>query len=100
MPSKKAAPCIIRLSAEQTVRTIAETHTALLRAFNKANAIVLDASKVEDADLTLLQLIESARHTAASLGKPFCMTQPLAAMLNQQLERAGFLNGPASFWKS
>lgn len=98
--AKKAASRTVYLSGEQSVGTIAAAHASLLTAFNQTNAVVLDTSKVDDADLTLVQLIESARHSAASMGKTFCLTTPLPAALTAQLERAGFLAAPSSFWKS
>ena len=100
MAGKKAAPRTICLSGEQSVRTIAQAHAALFAAVSETNGVVLDISKVEDADLTLVQLIESARLTAASLGKNFCLKAPLPAVLTEQLDRAGFLAAPVSHWKS
>lgn len=100
MPAKKSASRTVNLSGEQSVRTITEAHAALRKALTEADTIMLDVSGVEDADLTFVQLIESARQTAASLGKRFCIKPPFPAALNQQLERGGFLAAPASFWKT
>lgn len=100
MPAKKPASQTVTLSGEQSVRTIAEAHTALRKALTEADTIMLDASGVDDADLTFVQLIESTRLTAASLGKRVCLKTPFPPALNEQLERGGFLAAPVSFWKN
>lgn len=100
MPAKKQANRTVRLSGEISVRTIADAHKTLLSALSESGSLMIDASGVEDADLSFVQLIESARLTAASLGKTFCLKRPLPAVLTEQLERGGFLAAAASFWKN
>jgi ABC-type transporter Mla MlaB component len=89
-----------RLSGEQTVRTIAATRRELATYCAEAAAIAIDAAGVTDADLTLVQLIESARRTAARDGKRVCMTAHPSEALRDVLVRGGFLNSPANalFW--
>jgi hypothetical protein len=89
-----------RLSGEQTVRTIAESHRALSAYYDQSATIPIDTSDVTDADLTLVQLIESVRVAAASDGKKVCMSTRPSTTLRDVLVRGGFLNSPANalFW--
>ena len=89
-----------RLSGEQTVRTIAESHRALAAYYDQSATIPIDTSDVTEADLTLVQLIESARVAATRDGKKVCMTTHPPAALSDVLARGGFLNSPANtlFW--
>lgn len=91
---------VFRLSGEQTVRTIAETHHALVEFYNGAASITIDPAPLTDADLTLIQLIQALRNTAARDGKKICMTGPLPDVLRDVLVRGGFLNNPDAnlFW--
>lgn len=100
MRSKTNTASTLRLHGEQTVRTIAETRRALSAIFAQSPAIVIDARDVTEADLTLVQLIESARLSAARDGKKLCLISPTPEALRDVLVRSGFLNSPANalFW--
>lgn len=89
-----------RLCGEQTVRTIADTHHAFVEFYADAPGVVFDPSAVTEADLSLVQLIVSARRTAARDGKRVCISGPLPDALRDVLVRGGFLNSPdqALFW--
>jgi ABC-type transporter Mla MlaB component len=100
VPSKAATTTTFRLSGEQTLRTIAETHRALTQALARSANVTIDARDVTEADLTIVQLIESARRWCAREGKKVCMTSPPPEALREILIRGGFLNAPdnALFW--
>lgn len=89
-----------RLCGEQTVRTIADTHRALVEFYTTAPGVVFDPSAITEADLSVVQLIESTRCTAARDGKKVCISGPLPDALRDVLVRGGFLNSPdnALFW--
>ncbi|GAA0562345.1 STAS domain-containing protein [Rhizomicrobium electricum] len=89
-----------RLCGEQTVRTIADTHSALLEYYAAAPNVVFDPTAITEADLSVVQLVESARQTAARDGKKICIAGPLPVSLRDVLVRGGFLNSPedALFW--
>lgn len=91
-----------RLGHEQTVRTIAETHRALIQHCSDTAAITVDPTDVVEADLTLVQLIESLRRTGEREGKRVCIKGPLPVCLRDVLVRGGFLTAPDShlFWTS
>jgi anti-anti-sigma regulatory factor len=100
VPKNATIATTFRLRGEQTVRTIVQTHQALGKAFARSPALVIDASEITEADLTVVQLIESARRSAARDGKKICMTSPPPEALRDVLIRGGFLNAPdnALFW--
>ena len=88
-----------RLCGEQTVRTITETYNALVEFYATAPSVSFDPGAIGDVDLTLVQLIESTRRTAARDGKRVCVTGPLPDALRDVLVRGGFLNSPDNlFW--
>jgi hypothetical protein len=91
---------VFRLDGEQTVRTIAETHQALAGQYANADSLTIDPTGLVDADLTLVQLIESLRRSAAQDNKRVCMSGPLPSALQTILVRGGFLSTPDAnlFW--
>jgi len=98
--SKSTNATTLHLRGEQTLRTIAETHRALTAALARSANVTIDAREIAEADLTLVQLIESARRWCAREGKKVCMTSPPPESLREVLIRGGFLNAPdnALFW--
>ncbi len=104
MPSKAATAITFRLRGEQTLRTIAETHRAFAEVLAKARAnspaVAIDVHEMTEADLTVVQLIESVRRWCAREGKKVCMTSPPPEALREILIRGGFLNAPDNvlFW--
>jgi ABC-type transporter Mla MlaB component len=97
---KSKKPLVFQLRGEQTVRTITETHKALVSALAGAPSLVIDASDLGESDLTAVQLIEAARLAAARDGKCIAMASPLPDALRNMLERGGFLASPSNalFW--
>jgi hypothetical protein len=89
-----------RFCGEQTVRTIAGTHNALLEYYAATPNVVFDPAAITEADLSIVQLIESARQTALRDGKKVCISGPLPVSLRDVLVRGGYLNSPESalFW--
>jgi len=64
--------------------------------------LLLDLSAVEEADLTLIQLILSARRSAADRNLSLLLTESAPEPVLRMLERGGFI-GPApdtrrDFW--
>ncbi len=101
MAASKKSPCKLRLRGELTIRTIAEVHQKLISAYAKSAEVLIDFTAVSEADLTLVQLIEVARQTAATDGKLLALSQAPSAALHDVLQRGGFLGTAesASFWK-
>ncbi|MCX7285044.1 MAG: STAS domain-containing protein [Novosphingobium sp.] len=82
---------VVAIGECANIRGIEGLRTTMLEALQAHDAVELDASQVEDADLSFLQLVEAARKLAAAEGKPLALTAPANPFLAALLERAGFL---------
>ncbi|MEH3038072.1 MAG: STAS domain-containing protein [Sphingomonas adhaesiva] len=82
-----------------TIGTLAQT---LRDALTAGASVRLDLSGVAAPDLSVLQLVQSARATAAQAGGALTLTAPAGAALRAVLERAGFLTrlstADSEFW--
>lgn len=84
--AKNAA--ILVLDSVQTLRTIEATKDILLQHLNSSSDLVLDCSQVDDADISIVQLLLAARATAARQGAALRLAAPSAA-LRAVLDRTG-----------
>ncbi len=101
MSDQNETAAIVRLGASVGLHSIAQTHRTLCEAFAKYDDIAVDATGIIETDLSLVQLIESARLTAVEQRKRFALTAPAAGPLHETLRRGGFLNPDtpsARFW--
>ena len=84
------------------IRNIKDTHAELLARFQDSNSVSIDLDATTDCDLSLIQLIESARNYGAATGKPVTLVKPANATVVATLARAGFLENfstaDANFW--
>ena len=81
------------LDGAVTIRTIAAVHEALSDLMARHSAIEIDCAAVIEADLTLIQLLLAARHSAAASGKTVTLTHPASGALLDALSRGGLI-GP------
>ncbi|MDB5420450.1 MAG: hypothetical protein JWR59_397 [Brevundimonas sp.] len=85
-----------------TISNIEPAYAQINDAFQQAGPIVLDIADVAEADLTFIQLIESARLTAAKTGRSLALGAPADGAVLEILQRGGFLEDhPADrtgFW--
>lgn len=92
----------VHFSENVTISNISEAHDILRSAFEGDNSITIDIGGLEEADLTFVQLIESARRTAAEGGRSIQLRQPAQGAVLQVLQRGGFLDPDdrdrAGFW--
>ncbi len=92
----------IKLSGVIDVRSIADSYEKIKHAVDAKRGVVIDLAGVTGLDLTLLQLIESARRTAALGGTVVRLAAPATGLVRETLERAGFLSDPlgeaSQFW--
>jgi ABC-type transporter Mla MlaB component len=93
----------IEFSGIRTVRTAEQSHSLLLEALSAASSIRVDCSQLTEADISLVQLILSARKTAAGTGKRLTLAHPAEGILHGVLMRGGFLRadspaGELGFW--
>jgi anti-anti-sigma regulatory factor len=76
---------------------------AFARASGTGLSLAIDLRQVVDADVTLVQLVESARRTAAQSGVALRLCEPAQGPVLQTLQRGGFLTDPPDartrFWR-
>lgn len=63
-------PTTVSLSGDCSIRTITDLHVTLQGGL-RAGDVVVDMAAVEDADVTLVQLMISAARTASATGRDF-----------------------------
>lgn len=100
MANSNAANALLRLSGDLTVRTIVSARRKISAQLQKTPSIRIDMHEASNTDLTLVQLIESARRSAETADKQIELVQPLPAALAELLDRGGFLSTDAArrFW--
>jgi ABC-type transporter Mla MlaB component len=93
---------ILAFSGPATIRQVTDAWTRLRTAVAAGGDVALDLSQVSAADLSFVQLIESARLSAERLSGSVTLAQPAAGALRDVLERGGFLDGACAartqFW--
>ncbi len=76
-------PTTISLSGDCSIRTITGLHATMQDGFREGEGdVVVDMAAVEDADVTLIQLMIAAARTASTAGRAFSivnMPGPIAA---------------------
>jgi anti-anti-sigma regulatory factor len=102
------ASTVVVLSGNVDVRSIHISFQKLEDAFAGALgtgvSLAIDLAQVVDADVTLVQLVESARHTAAQSGIAVHLCAPARDAVPETLQRGGFLSDPPDartlFWRA
>jgi anti-anti-sigma regulatory factor len=93
---------IVRFSGSLNVSNISDAHDILLEALEQNDSLAIDIDGLEEADLTFVQLIESARRSAAEAECSIVLRQPAQGAVLQVLQRGGFLDPEdrdrANFW--
>ncbi len=88
--------------AKVNIRNIRDIHAEFLTYANNSTAIEIDLDGCEESDLSLIQLIESARKTAAADSKNISLTKPANDIVLSTLRRAGmfdaFSAADTKFW--
>ncbi len=64
---------LVSLHGDCIVSDINRSYRTLVEAFQSEGSIVIDLSKIEAADITLVQLIVSASKTATQQGREFSL---------------------------
>lgn len=82
----------VSVSDSIVIGNISVVRNLILSAFDQNNSITIDISRVTEADITLPQLIESARQSAAIEGRDIRLSQPAEGAVLQLLRRGGFLD--------
>jgi hypothetical protein len=92
---------VVHLGKSVGLHSIADTHRTLCEALADHDRVAIDTSELQELDLSLIQLLEAARLTAADLGKHLTLTAPADGPLSEMLRRGGFLvpnSESARFW--
>lgn len=100
MPAGRRSSDKLALHGDLTIRSIAKAHKKIAAAFVGTSDLCIDFSGAKETDLTLIQLIHSARRSAQLHGKSICLAQPLPEALISELTRGGFLDTDDNFWTS
>jgi anti-anti-sigma regulatory factor len=91
----------VTFSGAIDVRSIEEAFAKIKHAYGPAG-LEIDLAEVTDIDLTFVQLIESARRSAAESGTALRLAAPASGFVLETLQRGGFLSEPPDertiFW--
>ena len=92
----------ISFAGEVTISNIGQAYEQIAALLSKREVVVLDVEDLTEADLTFVQLLESARRKAGEIGVGFSLNKPAAGSLLEVLRRGGFLDDEtsdrATFW--
>jgi len=92
----------LAISGDLTIKGVDAIHAQLAAALPAHSEIILNINDVVEADLTFVQLVESARLSAAQHGARLALRAPVDEALRAILERGGFLDpadpARARFW--
>lgn len=95
-------PDLVRFEGPLNVRAIQPVHRQMLDRLETSQALTVDLPDGTDADISFIQLMESARLYAASKGKSLTLSRPVGAALRDVLRRSGFTDcltpERAQFW--
>lgn len=83
----------LSLSGDLTIRSITDIRARMVEAFRGHDVVSTKIADDAIVDLTLIQLMESARASARDAGKRFSLAAPATGPLRETLERGGFLAG-------
>ena len=93
---------LISFVGDVTVSNIGQAHEELGAVLREDGPVVVDIDGVTETDLTLVQLIESARRKAAGTGRNLTLRHPADGAVLEVLRRGGFLDDGTSdrakFW--
>jgi ABC-type transporter Mla MlaB component len=91
----------LTLSGVCAIRSAEDVYAKLVEAASGHAALEIDCSGIEEADLSLVQMLCAARVSAKRAGRSVRLAQPAAGALHDVLERGGFLSKDAAghgFW--
>jgi len=87
--------CSVDLDGPQIVRNIHAAYDRLSAALAEHQSVEIHFHDITECDLSLIQLILSAKRSAERGGKALRLSSPADGKLRSALERAGFLATPA-----
>ena len=81
----------LTLPASLSIRGMSVVHENLLAALSQNDALAVEIDEDADADLSFIQVMESARIYAQSQGKTLSLAKPANENVINTLRRGGFL---------
>jgi anti-anti-sigma regulatory factor len=81
----------VQVRGSLTIALAREAHAALVKAFAKAQQVLLDLEGVEEIDLTGLQLVCAAHRSSSNAGKGFQVKGHDSEPVARAAVKAGFL---------
>lgn len=92
----------IKIGNSANIRSANEYYNSILPALQDSESVELDLSGCGEADLSFVQIVESARLYARTSGKTIHLSSPADGAVLEVLRRAGFLDdmtaADARFW--
>jgi hypothetical protein len=94
----------VDLDGSRTIRNAEDTRSLLMEALKRPSPTRLDCSATDEADLSFLQLLLSARKSAEAAGRTLTLSHPASAPFLTAASRAGFavapdpLGGKDTYW--
>lgn len=93
---------VIHLPVALAIKNISEIHKDIQLHIAEKSEIVLDIPLEAEADLSFVQLVESARMDARAAGKTLRLSAPATGSVLKVLQRGGFADAlsadDAQFW--
>ena len=90
---------VLDFTGPQTVREAEQVAGRLREALSGGGEVLLDCGRIEEVDLTFIQLVIAARKSAERDGKTLTLQSPAQGPLLKALDLAGILpGGPQNFW--
>ncbi len=84
------------------IRNISDIHNNITARLQDSKTLVLEVPPDAEADLSFVQLLESARIHAKSAGKTLRLSSPASGSVLKVLQRGGFIDAfsaeDAQFW--
>ncbi len=82
----------VELTGAAGIREAEQIRSSLLEAVRQHNRVVIDCTRAASIDISIIQLILSARKTAAAAGKTVALARPADDSLLDTLLHAGLVN--------
>ena len=84
------------------IRSISDIHQSMTLKLRDSKTLVLEVTADAEADLSFVQLVESARIEAKASGKTLRLSSPASGSVLKVLQRGGFIDAftaeDAQFW--
>jgi anti-anti-sigma regulatory factor len=85
-------PFVVDLGSEPSIRSVTELRDRLIGAIAAHDAITVSAERATSLDISVLQVLASAHHTAQAANKRLTLVAPKDGALQNALQQAGFVS--------